>query len=201
MMKSPLVLLYGLALLAPAFAQSRGTDLTPMPPETPVASTEYRYTWHAPRMANGRYRAEVWRRDAATGRDEIAWSSAPYLTMTEAMREACTTIQTIYDPNRLCPRTQQQQAMVAPRAADAKKLIAGPEKRKPVAKKTTDPEGRAGRTMARRPASGYEIPGCTFYALLGTKVEQHCPSAGTPGTKPFWYNTDAFEGGYGGGAY
>jgi hypothetical protein len=178
-MKTPIVLLCSLALLAPAVAQNRGTGPTPITPQTPVASTRYRYSPDAQLMADGRYRAEVRRRDAATGRDDIAWNSAPYLTMTDAMREACTTIQSLYDPNRSCPHAQQKNA--------------------------TDHDTQVKRTMVRRPAasalSGYEVHGCAFYALVGTKVVQHCPSTGTPGTRPFWYNNDAFEGGYGGGAY
>jgi hypothetical protein len=47
--------------------------------------------------------------------------------------------------------------------------------------------------------SGYEVPGCAFYALEYGKVVQRCPSEGSPGTRPFWHNEDAFEGGYGGG--
>jgi curved DNA-binding protein CbpA len=142
-------------------------------------------------IADGRYRPEVRRRDAATGRDDIAWNSAPYLTKTDAMREACTTIQNpSTDPNRSCPHAKQPQSIAAPGAANAKKA--------------TDHETQIKRIMAGRPAasplSGYEVHGCAFYALVGTKVVQHCPSAGTPGTRPFWYNNDAFEGGYGGGA-
>jgi hypothetical protein len=48
------------------------------------------------------------------------------------------------------------------------------------------------------PVSGYQVRGCAFYTLVNGRVVQRCPSEGAPGTKPFWYNEDAFEGGYGG---
>jgi hypothetical protein len=64
------------------------------------------------------------------------------LTKTDAMREACTTIQTIYDP------------MVDPRAADAKKVTLRPEKRKPVTKKTTDPVLVTMSLTCRRTSAG-----------------------------------------------
>jgi hypothetical protein len=198
------VLLCGLAVVAPALAQNRGAEPMPATPQTPVASTQYRYSPDAQLMADGRYRAEVRRQNAATGQDEIAWSSAPYSTMTDAMREACTTIQTTYDPNRSCRPAQQQQSTAPPGAGDAKKATSVPEVRKLVAKKAMDPENQVKRTTAGRPAaspfSGYEVPGCAFYALVGTRVVQHCPRAGASDSKPFWYNNDAFEGGYGGGA-
>jgi hypothetical protein len=202
-MKSPLVLLCGLVLLAPAFAQSRDTEATAITPQTPVASIQYRYSPNAQPIGDGTYRAEVRRRDIATGHDDIAWSSVPYATMTDAMREACIKIQNIYDPNRFCPPAQQQRSIATPSSANTKKVTSAPHAGTLVAKKATDPEPQAKRTMARRPASsvvsGYEIPGCTFYDLVGARVVQRCPSAGTSGTRPYWYNNDAFEGGYGGG--
>jgi hypothetical protein len=189
-MKIGIVLLCGLALLAPALAQDRGTEFTPTTPQTPVASTQYRYAPDVQLMVDGSYRAEVRRRDTVTGRVDIAWSSAPYVTKTDAMREACTTIRTIYDPNRFCPPALQQPSIAAG-AADFKKVSSGPNAHKPLAQRAADPGTQSKRTTARRPAesalSGYEVPGCAFYSLDGTRVVQHCPSADAPGTRPFWY--------------
>ena len=71
------------------------------------------------------------------------------------------------------------------------------------AKEKAGSQGRRKRAMAMRltasQASGYEVAGCAFYALVEGKTVQRCPSSGSPGNKPFWYNDDAFEGGYGGG--
>ena len=71
------------------------------------------------------------------------------------------------------------------------------------AKEKAGSHGRRKRAMAMHltasQASGYEVGGCAFYALVEGKSIQRCPSAGSPGNKPFWNNDDAFEGGYGGG--
>ena len=116
-----------------------------------------------------------------------AWaqSEAPPQTRAEALREACKMIETVYAPGMRCPPVPEGKKTAQPAAAakSAPKAARNPSKT---------------RLGAVSPVSGYEVRGCAFYALVNGRVVQRCPSEGSPGTKPFWHNEDAFEGGYGG---
>jgi hypothetical protein len=177
-MKCPTALMLGMLLIAPAFAQAPTAD-----PARAVASV--RYAPHAQRLGDGQFRAEVRRSAAAGNADEVAWSSAPHATLAEALREACKMIEAVYAPGTRCPVPERKKiAQPAAGAKSAPKAV----------------RGNAAKTKvgAVSPVSGYEVRGCAFYALVNGRVVQRCPSEGSPGTKPFWHNEDAFEGGYGG---
>jgi len=186
-MKSPLCLLLSLALLLTALATARAQD--------PAAATvAARYTPGAQRLDSGQYGAEV--RRAVLDSDEVAWSSAPYATMAEALREACRMIETVYQPGSPCP--------AAPVAGANQMAAHTPERGKPppvatAPKPAANADAKSKIKAPQRSAmSGYQVPGCPFYALVNGKVVQRCPLDGSPGTRPFWSNEDAFEGGYGG---
>ena len=174
-------LLLGLALTAPAFAQER-----PAPAAATLATGTVHYSASAQRLPDGQFRAEV--RRGKAGSEEIAWSSAPHATLPEAVKEACKMIEAVYAPGTPCP--------TAANASSKKTPVLGTES-KPPAKTVAGSAGKA-KLGAAMPVSGYEVRGCAFYALVDGRVVQRCPSDGAPGTKPFWYNEDAFEGGYGG---
>jgi len=179
-MKSPMALLLGMSLMAPAFAQA------PLGAPAP-AMASVRYAPTAQRLGDGQFRAEVRRAGAAADQDEIAWSSAPHATLTEALREACKMIETVYAPGTRCPlpaSPAKKTVQPAPAAKSAPKAASG--------------NATTAKLGAVSPVSGYEVRGCAFYSLVNGRVVQRCPSEGAPGTKPFWHNEDAFEGGYGG---
>lgn len=176
-MKRLIVLLLGTMLCAPALAQGS----SPLPA---AANGGVRYVPRAERLGDGHYRAEVRRSAGALDADEVAWSSAPHATTADALRAACKMIETVYAPGMPCPAT-------------AKKAAAPAGDGKPVTKAVANIAAKA-KGEATSPVSGYQVRGCAFYALVNGRVEQRCPSEGAPGTKPFWYNEDAFEGGYGG---
>jgi len=180
-MKRLVSLLLGLVLTAPAFAQER-----PAPAAATLATGMVHYAASAQRLPDGQFRAEVRRGNA--GSEEVAWSSAPHATLPEALKEACKMIEAVYAPGTPCPAAAN---------ASSKKTPALGIETKPLAKTAA---GSAAKTKvgAASPVSGYEVRGCAFYALVDGRVMQRCPSEGAPGTKPFWYNEDAFEGGYGG---
>jgi curved DNA-binding protein CbpA len=96
-----------------------------------------------------------------------------------------------------------QQYSSAPGSDDTKKTSSTAKGGRTMAKKRAGPPSRSKHVLAMHsrgsPLSGYEVSGCTFYALVDGKTVQRCPSPGSPGNKPFWYNDDAFLGGYGGG--
>jgi hypothetical protein len=175
-MKSLMALLLGMTLIAPAFAQAPAAAPSP-------ASTGLRYAPKAQRLGDGQFRAEVRRGDA----DEVAWSSAPHATLGAALGEACKMIETVYAPGTRCPLPGSEPRKGAPPASEAKTQP----------KLTRANAGKAKRGVVSA-VSGYEVRGCAFYSLVDGKVVQRCPSEGSPGTKPFWYNEDAFEGGYAG---
>jgi hypothetical protein len=178
-MKRLIVLLLGTMLCVPALAQGSS------PPPAAAANAAVRYAPRAERLGDGHYRAEVRRSAGALDADEVAWSSAPHATTADALRAACKMIETVYTPGLPCPAT-------AP-----KKAAAPASEGKPVAKVVANIGAKA-KSGAVSPVSGYQVRGCAFYALVNGRVVQRCPSDGAPGTKPFWYNEDAFEGGYGG---
>jgi len=178
-MKRLMALLLGTMLSAPALAQG------PSAPPAAAANGGVRYAPVTQRLGEGQYRAEVRRSGAAADADEVAWSSAPHATMADAMREACKMIETVYTPGMPCP------------VAGPKKTAAPAGESKP-APKAVAGNGAKAKTGPVSPVSGYQVRGCAFYALVNGRVVQRCPSEGSPGTKPFWYNEDAFEGGYGG---
>ena len=184
-MKSPMLLLLSLMLIAPASAQQLPAS---PPPSASAKNGTLQYLPAAQRLPAGNYRAEVRRGDAAAGTDEVAWSSAPHATMPDALREACKMIETVYAPGMRCPP--------AP-VTIAKKTLASATVAKPMVKAAA-PNNAKRTVVAASPVSGYEVRGCAFYALVNNKVVQRCPSEGAPGTKPFWYNEDLFEGGYAG---
>ena len=180
-MKRLVSLLLGLVLTAPAFAQER-----PAPAAATFATGMVHYSASAQRLPDGQFRAEVRRGNA--GSEEIAWSSAPHATQPEALKEACKMIESVYAPGTPCPGAAN---------ASGKKTPALGSESKPLAK-TSAGSGAKAKAGGASPVSGYEVRGCAFYALVDGRVVQRCPSEGAPGTKPFWYNEDAFEGGYGG---
>jgi hypothetical protein len=180
-MKRLMALLLGTMLSAPALAQGPSAP----PPPAAAANGGVRYAPVTQRLGEGQYRAEVRRSGAAADADEVAWSSAPHATMADALREACKMIETVYTPGMPCP------------VAGPKKTAAPARESKP-APKAVAGNGAKAKTGPVSPVSGYQVRGCAFYALVNGRVVQRCPSEGSPGTKPFWYNEDAFEGGYGG---
>jgi hypothetical protein len=180
-MKRLVSLLLGLVLTTPAFAQERPTPAAATP-----ATASVHYAASAQRLPDGQFRAEVRRGNG--GSEEIAWSSAPHATQPEALKEACKMIEAVYAPGTPCPAVAN---------AAAKKTPALGTESKPLAKTAAGGAAKA-KVGVVSPVSGYEVRGCAFYALVEGRVVQRCPSEGAPGTKPFWYNEDAFEGGYGG---
>jgi hypothetical protein len=179
-MKSLMALLLGMTLIAPAFAQA--------PPAAPsAANTSLHYAPKAQRLGDGQFRAEVWRGGAVGNADEVAWSSAPHATLGVALGEACKMIETVYAPGTRCP---------LPGSVGKKGAQPAPEAN--AHPKSTRGNAAKAKLGAVSAASGYEVRGCAFYSLVDGKVVQRCPSEGSPGTKPFWHNEDAFEGGYGG---
>ena len=99
-MKSPMLLLLSLTLIAPASAQQLPAS---PPPSAAAKNGTLQYLPAAQRLPAGNYRAEVRRGDAAAGTDEVAWSSAPHASMPDALREACKMIETVYTPGMRCP--------------------------------------------------------------------------------------------------
>jgi hypothetical protein len=177
-MKCPTALMLGMLLVAPAFAQAPTPDPSP-------ANLSLRYAPHAQRLGEGQFRAEVRRSAPGGNADEVAWSSAPHATLAAALREACKMIETVYAPGTRCPVPDSKKlAQPAPAAKSAPKAVSA--------------DAAKAKVGAPSPVSGYEVRGCAFYALVNGRVVQRCPSEGSPGTKPFWHNEDAFEGGYGG---
>ena len=178
-MKRLMALLLGTMLSAPALAQAPSAA----PPA--AANGGVRYAPAAHRLGEGQYRAEVRRSGAAVGADEVAWSSAPHATMADAVRAACKMIETVYAPGMPCA------------VAGPKKTATPASESKPPLKAVAN-NGAKAKSEPVSPVSGYQVRGCAFYALVNGRVVQRCPSEGGPGTKPFWWNEDAFEGGYGG---
>jgi hypothetical protein len=183
-MKNAFVLLIGIALVGPALAEQPPSP--PAPSSAEAGNGSVRYAPNAERLADGQYRAEVRRNNGAPGADEIAWSSAPHASAPEAIKEACKMIEMVYVPGTRCPTA----------AVASKKAIQRPAQAKAATKPATATAVKKVGVISQ--VSGYEVRGCAFYALVAGKVVQRCPSEGAPGTKPFWYNEDAFEGGYGG---
>src|SRR5262245_34334023 len=179
-MKPLMALLLVTMLSCPALAQA---PLAASP--AAAANGGARYAPGAHRLGDGQYRAEVRRNGVAGDVEEVAWSSAPHASMADDLREACKMIETVYAP-----------ALPWPRPA-AEKVDAPPSesKRAPKAVVASGAKAKSGQAS---PVRGYEVRGCAFYAIVNARVVQRCPSEGAPGTKPFWYNEDAFEGGYGG---
>ena len=206
------VMLWGLALITPALAQDQRAQSA--------------YSASAQLMNDGQYRAEVWRRDGATGHNELAWSNATtHATMTKAMDEACTALKEFYDPSTSCGRAardgaardRQAERLVEKPAADGQAKSRVPDRQTVVAapKKELAPD-RPARVLPRKeakaplpvvsvkplaspPASGYQVGGCPYYTLVEGRVVQRCTIAGRPGGRDFWKNYDMLIGGPGGG--
>jgi len=78
----------GIGGLAPALAQD--------PPR-------FQYSPVARHLSDGRYRAEVWRRDLAKGQEELAWSNyEPHASPAKAMDDACTSLRKHFDASVAC---------------------------------------------------------------------------------------------------
>ena len=208
------VMLWGLALITPALAQDQRAQSA--------------YSASAQLMNDGQYRAEVWRRDGATGRNELAWNNAAtHATMTKAMDEACTALKQFYDPTASCTRAardgaaqdRQVERSVEKPAADGQAKARVPDRHTVVAapKKALAPDRparmiprkEAGAPLAAKevvsvkplvspPASGYQVGGCPYYTLVEGRVVQPCTIAGRPGERGFWKNYDMLIGGPGG---
>src|SRR5262245_6366662 len=110
MLKKRVLLLVGLcgvAVITPASAQN--------------LTAPFQYSPVTRLMNGGQYRAEVWRRNVATGAEELAWNnSALHSTATMAMVEACTSLQKYFDGSFSCPRAASQEPITPAPVARAK---------------------------------------------------------------------------------
>jgi hypothetical protein len=85
------LILWGVGLPVPALAQQ--------------VDAAFEYSPVARMLPNGQFRAEVWRRDIAADRSEVAWSDAePVTTSALAIAEACASLKQNFDPAFQCPR-------------------------------------------------------------------------------------------------
>jgi len=68
----------------------------------------FQYSPVARLVAEGQYRAEVWRRENATGTEECAWSSSDlHGSSAVAMAAACATLRRDFDESFSCSRTSR----------------------------------------------------------------------------------------------
>lgn len=184
---------------------------------TPVAARDQRAeVQHSPvarLMSSGHFSAEVWRRNIATGQDELAWSNAePHATAAKAMAEACAMLK-LYDAAMACPReaaSADRQGVTATKvsardrqdAPAAKKAVGSDRQAAVMAKKPTAPIVKqkpwSVRPLGPAPLSGYEVPGCAYYSLEEGKVVERCTVTGSANGKNFWRNYELSRGGSGG---
>jgi hypothetical protein len=138
-------LLCGLFATASAFAQQQ--------------ESAFEYSPVARLMHDGSFRAEVWRRELATDRSDLAWSSnEPSLTAAVAASEACRSLQQNFDATFACPaagsaapqgqsreRSPEKSAVRAGAAAAAGKGPPAPAARKaPMAQAPRPPASNPG---------------------------------------------------------
>lgn len=98
------VVLCGVALITPTLAQDQ--------------SVRFQYSPIARLTNGGQYRAEVWRRDVATGREDLAWSNHDlHAGAAKAMDDACTSLRTYYDASFSCLRMASEGLALDQRAA------------------------------------------------------------------------------------
>lgn len=106
-------LLCGL-LAASAFAQQQ--------------ESAFEYSPVARLMHDGSFRAEVWRREIATDRSDLAWSSnEPSPTAAVAASEACRSLQQNFDAGFVCPTagSAAPQGQLRERASEKSVMRAG----------------------------------------------------------------------------
>jgi hypothetical protein len=109
---SSLVLTCGLAWAAPALAEEGGAA--------------FEYSPIARLVQGGQFRAEVWRRDAATDSSDVAWSDSELSpTAAKAIVEACAALQKNFDPGFACSVHQGSVAEAA-KPKVVTKALAGP---------------------------------------------------------------------------
>jgi len=128
-------------------------------------------------VGEGQYRAEVWRRENASGKEERAWSSSGlHGSSEEAMTAACATLRKNFDDSFSC--TQR------PRDAKAGETVKGPGT--VVTKASTPPKVKGSKT----PPANSPVPAPKTVA-----------AASQPGSKnwakDFWANQSRW--GHGGG--
>jgi hypothetical protein len=143
-----------------------------------VKKPAFEYSPVARLLQNGQFRAEVWRRDVANDRSEIAWSDSE-LASTAAMAsaEACVSLKRNFDPSFDCPLA----ATPAPHEDAAPTAAAAPRKGPPPPPKR---RARVVRTSVRPPAK--------------TPATPPAPSGGSDWLKNFWEVQDRASGGGGG---
>jgi hypothetical protein len=167
-----LVALYGVAMITPASAQHQ--------------TAPFQYSPVTRLMNSGKFRAEVWRRNVATGTEELVWSnSVLHSTATMAIVQACTSLQKYFDESFSCPRAASQEPITPAPIAQAK---ATP-------KRTPTPDGHPNpllnlatkmTTVERRVAPG-------------RRLVSSPSGANTPSTREFWENRERWRGGGGEG--
>jgi hypothetical protein len=167
-----LVALCGVAAITPAFAQN--------------LAAPFQYSPMTRLMNSGKYRAEVWRRNVATGAEELVWSnSVLHSTATMAIVEACTSLQKYFDVSFSCSRTASQEPISPEPVAQAKATPAKspapdghPNARVTAAPKMTTVERRIApeRRLVSSPSGDY-----------------------TPSTREFWADRERWRGGGGEG--
>ena len=108
-----LVMTSCLALTAPALAQE--------------AANTFEYSPVVRLMHNGKFRAEVWRRDVGTDQSDLAWSDSELsATATTAIVDACAALQRNFDGTFPCMHAGNQGAEgVAAHAAGAAAILVG----------------------------------------------------------------------------
>jgi hypothetical protein len=103
----------------------------------------FEYSAVARLLQDGNFRAEIWRRELASDRSDIAWSSnEPSPNAVEAVGEACQSLQQNFDASFPCPRVAS--AVTATEHPPAKAKAA--------------PRPRAGTTAAAVKAQAPQVP-------------------------------------------
>jgi hypothetical protein len=174
---SSLVLTCGLAWAAPAFAEE--------------GRAAFQYSPHARLVQGGQFRAEVWRRDVATGSSDVAWSDAELSpTAAKAMAEACATLQKDFDPGSACSVHQGSAPEAAKPKVVTKALVGAPPAH------AGPPSAYAG------PPSAYAGPPPAHKGVLAHPPRVEAQPAVTPEkstwANDFWKTQDKFYSGGGG---
>jgi hypothetical protein len=107
-----LVLTCGLGWTAPALAED--------------GAAAFEYSPVARLVQGGQFQAEVWRRDIATDRSDIAWTDTELSpTAAKAIAEACAALQKDFDPGFSC-LAHQASVVEAAKPKVVTKALAGP---------------------------------------------------------------------------
>jgi len=151
----------------------------------------FQYSPIARLVREGQYRAEVWRRENASGKEELAWSSSNLHGSSEqAIAAACTTLRETFASS--CTQTLH----------NAKAVETVREPRSVVTDKSTPPSmtlpANTSMPAPKEVAAASNPPGSTNWAKeFWAKVAAAASQPGSNWAKEFWTNQSRW--GHGGG--